>query len=202
MAEKENSLVFCCLRTDRGREFNSNEFSNFGKAQGTKQQLTTAYTPQQNKVAECKNRTIMNMACCVLEEKRLPKMFLSEVVKWAYHVLNKSSTYVVKDKTPKECWSGFKPSVKHFKVFGCVGNFHVPYARILKLYARSQKQVFIGYSEKSKGYKIRNPLTMKVTICREVIVEEDGYWNLGGEMPNQIVMYLTGVKPMRKHMMN
>lgn len=101
-------------------------------------------------------------------------------------MLNRSPTSAVKDKTPEECWSAFKPSVEHFKVFGCLGNVHVPEARRLKLDARrlkldarSQKLVFIGYSEKSKGYKMVNPLTMKVTISRDVIFEEDGCWNWG-----------------------
>lgn len=179
MTEKETSLALCCLRTDRGGESNSNEFSNFYKAQGIKRQLTTTYTPQQNGVIERKNRTIMNMVRCILEEKRLPKMFWLEAAKWPCHVLNRSLASTIKDKTPEECWSGFKPSVEHFKVFGCVGNVHVPEARRFKLDTRSQKQVFIGYNEKSKGYKMINPLTMKVTISRDVIFEEDGCWNWG-----------------------
>lgn len=126
MVEKETSLALCCLRTDRRGQFNSNEFSNFCKAQGIKRQLTTTYTPQQNGVTERKNHTIMNMVRCILEEKRLPKMFCPKAVKWVFHVLNRSLTSTVKDKMPEECWSSFEPNVEHFKVFGCVGNIHVP----------------------------------------------------------------------------
>ncbi|XP_017632511.1 uncharacterized protein LOC108475003 [Gossypium arboreum] len=61
MVEKESSLSLYDLRTDRGEEFNSEEFSNFCKVQGIKRQLTTAYMPQQNRVTECKNHTILNM---------------------------------------------------------------------------------------------------------------------------------------------
>lgn len=94
-------MALCCLRTDRGGEFNSNEFSNFCKAQGIKRQLTTAYTPQQNEVAERKNRTIMNMVRCILEEKKLPRTFWPEAAKWACHVLNRSPTFAVKNKRQK-----------------------------------------------------------------------------------------------------
>ena len=59
--EKETSSYIRCIRTDRGGEFTSHEFTNFCKENGIHKQLTVAYTPQQNGVAERKNQTIMNM---------------------------------------------------------------------------------------------------------------------------------------------
>jgi transposase InsO family protein len=59
--EKESGLSIAGLRTDRGGEFTSKEFTEFCRIEGIKRQLTTAYTPQQNGVAERKNRTILNM---------------------------------------------------------------------------------------------------------------------------------------------
>ena len=64
--EKETGAYIKCLRTDRGGEFTSNEFGEFCKANGIIRQLTTAYTPQQNGVAERKNRTVMNLVRCNL----------------------------------------------------------------------------------------------------------------------------------------
>ncbi|WJZ94710.1 hypothetical protein VitviT2T_013543 [Vitis vinifera] len=61
LVEKETRAFICCLRTDRGGEFTSLEFNAFCKTNGISRQLTAAYTPQQNGVAERKNRTIMNM---------------------------------------------------------------------------------------------------------------------------------------------
>jgi len=58
--EKEIVAHIICLRRDRGGEFNSNEFWGFCKTQGISRQLTATYTPQQNGIAERKNRTIMN----------------------------------------------------------------------------------------------------------------------------------------------
>ena len=46
MVEKETLLFVKCLRTNRGGEFNSNEFNEFCKQNAIKRQLTTAYTPQ------------------------------------------------------------------------------------------------------------------------------------------------------------
>ncbi|PKA66741.1 Retrovirus-related Pol polyprotein from transposon TNT 1-94 [Apostasia shenzhenica] len=62
------------LRSDRGGEFNSFEFDEYCKIEGINRQLTAAYTPQQNGIAECKNRTLVEMATTMMEEKGLSKM--------------------------------------------------------------------------------------------------------------------------------
>ena len=73
--EKETNSFVRMLRTERGREFTSQEFINFCDVNGIRRRLTAAYTPQQNGVAERKNRTIMNMVRSMISEKKLPKTF-------------------------------------------------------------------------------------------------------------------------------
>ena len=75
LVETETSKKIKCLRTDRGGEYTSNEFSKFCKEEGVRRQLTTAYTTQQNGVAERKNRTVMNMVRSMLSIKKVPKIF-------------------------------------------------------------------------------------------------------------------------------
>ena len=53
--EKEAKTSICGLRTDMGGEFTSNKFNQFCKDYGIRRQLTAAYTPQQNGVAERRN---------------------------------------------------------------------------------------------------------------------------------------------------
>jgi len=59
--EKEVGSSIKGLRTDRGGEFTSQDFTTLCSNNGIRRQLTTAYTPQQNAIAERKNQTIMNM---------------------------------------------------------------------------------------------------------------------------------------------
>ena len=47
------------FRSDNGGEFTSNEFKELCRDSGIKRELATPYNPQQNGVAERKNRTIM-----------------------------------------------------------------------------------------------------------------------------------------------
>ena len=62
------------LRTDNGGEYTSKEFNVFCQEAGIVHQLIAPYLPQQNGVSERKNRTVMEMARCMLLEKKLPKL--------------------------------------------------------------------------------------------------------------------------------
>lgn len=177
MVENETCLPIKCLRTDRGGEFTSSEFNNICKQNGIKQQLTTTYTPQQNGVAERKNRTVMNIVRAMLYEKKIPQSFWSEAVNWGDYVLNRCPTLVVKDITPEEAWSGIKPSVEHFRVFDCIAHVHVPKVQRTKLDDRSFTCVFLGGSEESKGYRLLDPVAKRVVVSRDVIFEEEKQWD-------------------------
>lgn len=56
--ENQRSLKIKILRTDRGGEYLSNEFSKFHEEYGVIHQTTTLYSPQSNGVAKWKNRTL------------------------------------------------------------------------------------------------------------------------------------------------
>ena len=152
------------MRIDRGGEFTSQEFNNFYNENGIRRQLTTSFTPQQNGVAERKNRTIMNMVRSMFSEKKIPITFWLETINWNVHVLNRSPTFAVKNQTPEEAWSGVKPLVEHFKVFGCVSHMHVPDSRRIKLDDKSLSCVLLGISEESKAYRLYNPVSQKIWI--------------------------------------
>ena len=177
LVEKETGAFICCLRTDRGGEFTSLEFNAFCKTNGISRQLTAAYTPQQNGVAERKNRTIMNMVRSMLSEKQVPKNFWPEAVNWTTHVLNRSPTLAVKGVTLEEAWSGVKPNVDYFRVFGCIGHVHVPDNKRKKLDDKSFQCVLLGVSEESKAYRLYDPVSKKIVVSRDVVFEEDKFWN-------------------------
>ena len=175
--EKETSIFIKCLRTDRGGEFTSQAFNDFCKENGINRQLTAAYTPQQNGVAERKNKTIMNMVRCMLYEKQVPRNFWPEAVNWTVHVLNRCPTVAVKNKTPEEAWSDVKPSVEYFRVFGCVSHVHVPDRKRTKLDRKSTSCVLLGVSEESKAYRLYDPISHKIIVSRDVVFEEDKSWD-------------------------
>ena len=72
LVEKETGLQIKCLRSDGGGKYFSHEFSRFLAEQGVKRQFTCRYTPQQNGVAERKNRHIAEIAHALMSEKDMP----------------------------------------------------------------------------------------------------------------------------------
>ena len=177
LVEKEAQKAICTLRTDKGGEFTSQQFSQFCMEQGIKRQLTTAFTPFQNGVVERRNRTIMNMVRCLLTEKEMPKTLCAEAAKWTSHVINRSLTTALKEMVPEERWSGIKPKVDYFRIFGFVAYVHIPEQRRTKLDNRSIKCVLLGVSEESKAYRLYDPVMKRIITSRDVIFEEEGKWN-------------------------
>jgi transposase InsO family protein len=80
LVEKATGSNIIGLRTDRGGEFTSNEFTSFYRENDIRKQLTAAYTLQQNEFAERKNITIMNIVRSMLSEKKVPKTLWPEAV--------------------------------------------------------------------------------------------------------------------------
>lgn len=101
----------------------------------------------------------MNMVRSILSEKKVPKTFWPESMNWTIHVLNRSPTLAVKNMTPKEAWSGSKPSVNHFRVFGCISHVHVPDNKRVKLDDKSSKYILLEVSEESKAYRLFDPVS-------------------------------------------
>ena len=122
--EKQSKYSLKTLRTDRGTEYLVCD--EFLQKHGVKHQLTARYTPQQNGVAERKNMTIVDMVRCMIRAKNLPRWLWPEAVATAVYIQNRTPTKSVKGKTPYEAWYDKKPSVEHFKVFGCIAYAHNP----------------------------------------------------------------------------
>ncbi|MCO5551463.1 hypothetical protein L7F22_004966 [Adiantum nelumboides] len=172
MVENETGCKVQTLRTDRGGEYMSGAFKDFLGKKGIKHQCTMPYTPQQNGVAERKNRSLMEMARCMLKAKSLPHKLWMEAVACVAHVLNRCPTRALKTITPYESWYDRKPSVSYLRVFGCLAYAHIPQQLRGKLDDKAVKCIFVGYSSGSKGYRLYNPATNKIFESRDVIFVE------------------------------
>jgi hypothetical protein len=95
-----------------------------------------------------------------------------EVVGIACHMVNRSPSSTLDDKTPQEVWNGKKPSITHLKVFDCEAYVHVPKENRSKLDKKVENCIFIGYKYGLKGYNIWNLETKKVVYSRDVVFRE------------------------------
>eukprot|EP00253_Pinus_taeda_P029106 PITA_29106 len=72
LVEKESGKKVKTLRSNNGGEFISGEFKDFCSAEGIRRELIAPHNPQQNEVAEQKNRTIVGAARVMLHDQGLP----------------------------------------------------------------------------------------------------------------------------------
>ncbi|KAJ0587122.1 putative RNA-directed DNA polymerase [Helianthus annuus] len=141
------------FRSDNGTEFVNHKMEIFCKTKGILHQTTCSYTPQQNGVVERKHRHLLNLARSLLFQSGVPLNFWSECLLTAVYIINRLPSSVLLGKSPYELVFGFKPSLAHFRVFGCLC-----FSTILndsdKLSFNAEKCVLIGYSNVKKGYKL------------------------------------------------
>jgi transposase InsO family protein len=114
-------------RSDNGGEYTSKEFSNFCIEAGIKREFTIPYNPQQNGVAERKNRTIIEATKGMIHDQSLPMTLWAEACMTAVYVQIRSPHEILKNITPKEAFIGVKPEIGHFRIFGCPLYFLLKY---------------------------------------------------------------------------
>lgn len=155
------------IRSDRGGEYISGNNSNYLKSEGILVQLTAGYSPQQNGVAERKNRTLTEMSRCMLTDADLPRFLWAEAYSVANYVQNRVVTSVT-GRTPFELWNDKKSDVKHLRIFGSRYFVVIPKEKRKKLDNTAIEMHLVGYDEQSKAYRCYNKSTKKVVISRDV----------------------------------
>lgn len=161
------------LRTDGGGEYVSHEFESYLTSRGIQHQLTARYSPQQNGCAERYNRTICEAARSLIAQSGLPKTFWAEAVATSVYLRNRLPTRAHREViTPYEKWNNKRPDLGHVRIFGCLAFAHVPDQLRRKLDEKADKMIFVGYSLRSKAYRLYNPLTKKIEVRRDVVFDE------------------------------
>ncbi|GJW86751.1 ribonuclease H-like domain-containing protein, partial [Tanacetum coccineum] len=150
------------IRSDNGTEFKNKVMDDFCMEKGIKREYIVARTPQQNVVAERKNRTLIETARTMLADSKLPTTIWAEAVSTACYVQNRVLIVKPHNKTLHELFRGFKPAIGFMKPFGC----HVTILNTLdnlgKFDGKSDEGFFVGYSLSSKAFRVYNTRTRKV----------------------------------------
>ena len=88
LVENQLDKSIKAFRTDRGREYLSEQFKEFCDKKGIARQLTMPYTPQQNGVAERRNRTLLEMVRSMMAQANLPISYWGDALLTAAYILN------------------------------------------------------------------------------------------------------------------
>nr|GEX21926.1 hypothetical protein [Tanacetum cinerariifolium] len=136
--ENLKDLKVKIIRCDNGEEFRNKELNDFCSQKGIKREFSNARTPQQNSVAERRNRLLIEAVRTMV-------------------LVNKAH-----NKTPYELFNGRTPAIGFLKPFGC----HVMILNTLenlgKLEAKGDEGYFLGYSMSSKAFRVFNKRTKRV----------------------------------------
>nr|KAJ0227737.1 hypothetical protein LSAT_V11C100025710 [Lactuca sativa] len=108
------------LRSDHGTEFRNSTLEEFCDNKGIGQNFSAPRTPQQNGVAERRNRTLIEAGRTLMIHAGLPMSFWAEAVNTACFTQNRSLIHRIHKKTPYEMLKDRKPDVSFFHVFGCI----------------------------------------------------------------------------------
>nr|GEY10057.1 hypothetical protein [Tanacetum cinerariifolium] len=153
--ENQLSLKVKVIKSDNETEFKNNDLNQFYGMKGIKREFSVPRTPQQNGIAERKNRTLVEAARTMLADSLLPIPFWAEAVNTACYVQNRVLVTKPHNKTPYELLHGRTPS---------------------KFDGKVDEGFLTGYSISSKAFRVFN--------CRNRIVQETLHVNFLENKPN------------------
>ncbi|GJY21859.1 ribonuclease H-like domain-containing protein [Tanacetum coccineum] len=150
------------LKVPRKDNMYSVDLKNVFLKEGIKREFSVARTPQQNGVAERKNRTLIEAARTMLADSKLPTIFWAEAVNTAYYVQNRVLVIKPHNKTPYELFLGRKPALSFMRPFKCPVTILNTIDHLGKFDGKADEGFFIGYSTNSKAFRVFNNRTRMV----------------------------------------
>ncbi|GKB73974.1 putative RNA-directed DNA polymerase [Tanacetum coccineum] len=123
----------------------------------------------------------MDMVRSMICNSILPEFLWTEALKTATHILNRVPSKSV-PKMPFELWTGRAPSLRYFKIWGCPAEAKIFNPQTKKLDSRTISCYFIGYPERSKGYRFYCPNhTTRIVKTRDAEFLKNGEISGSGE---------------------
>ena len=142
------------------------QMENFFTTHGLIHQTSCPHTPQQNGIAERKNRTLLEIGRALMFEAHVPPYFWSEAIASATYLTNRLPSKILQFRTPLEVLSTHTtiPSFHSLppRIFGCVVYVHLPKPARTKLEHRAVKCISVGYGTNQKGYRCFDPTQNKM----------------------------------------
>ncbi|KAJ9553033.1 hypothetical protein OSB04_017078 [Centaurea solstitialis] len=157
--ENKTNLKVKVIRSDNGTEFKNADLNSFCEEKGIERQYSTPRTPEQNGVAERRNRTLIEAARTMLADSKLPITFWAEAVNIACYVQNRVLIVKSKGKTPYELFEKKKPFIGFLKPFGCPCTILDTKTHLGKFKSKSDDGFLVGYSAQSKALRVFNSST-------------------------------------------
>jgi hypothetical protein len=166
--------------SDAGSQFTSAEFAAYCRDQQIHLSLAAPKKQYQNHLAEHTWQTISTIAPTLLVHARLPATFLYHAMVYATDIFNVLPVRGMKNEedcpaTPYELFFSEKPSIAHFRVFGCptvVWHWATKQSLQGKQTERGIHGIFLGFNANNKGYVIYTPGHQQIVTSEDVSFDE------------------------------
>nr|GEY74683.1 hypothetical protein [Tanacetum cinerariifolium] len=160
------------IRTDNGTKFKNQVLNEYFDTVGISHQMSSVRTPQQNRVVERQNRTLVEAARTMLIFSRALLFLWAEAIATVCFTQNHSIIHRRFNKTPYELINERKPNISFLHVFGALCYPKNDREDIGKLGAKGDIGFFIGYSTDSCAYRVFNRQTKKIIKTMNVSFDE------------------------------
>jgi transposase InsO family protein len=160
------------IRSDNGTEFKNLQIEWFLEEEGIKHEFSSPYTPQQNGVAERKNRTLLYMERTMLDEYKTPDRFWVEAINTVCYSINRLYLHQILKKTSYELLTGKKPNVSYFRVFGSKCFILIKRGRSSKFAPKAVEGFLLGYDSNTRAYRVFNKSTGLVEVSWDIVFDE------------------------------
>ncbi|XP_056698031.1 uncharacterized protein [Spinacia oleracea] len=160
------------VRSDNGTEFNC--LQGYFLKNGILFESSCVGTPQQNGRVERKHQHMLNVGRALRFQGNLPIKFLGKCIMAACHLINRTPTPVLGNKTPYEMLFGKPPSYVSIRVFGCLCYAYNLRSKGDKFASRGRKCVFLGYPFGRKGWQLYDLETHEFFVSRDWGLDESG----------------------------
>ncbi|GJV11381.1 retrovirus-related pol polyprotein from transposon TNT 1-94 [Tanacetum coccineum] len=170
--ENKNDIKVKQFRTDNGTEFRNSILINFCDERGISQNFSSPYTPEQNGVAERKNRTLIEAARTMLSGSVFLKQYWDEAVATTCYTQNRSTIVKRHLKTPYEIFRGRIPNIDFLHVFGCPVYIHNHKDYLGKFDEKANDGYFLRYLLVSKAFRVFNTKRQQTKVTYHITFNE------------------------------
>ena len=117
MIETQFQVKIVIFHTDNGIEYFNEFLGSFLKEKGIHHQSTCVNIPQQNGIAERKNKHLLEVARAIMFSMNVPRYFWGKAVLTASYLINQMSTKILKYSTLLECFQKIFPLSRMYSTY-------------------------------------------------------------------------------------
>ncbi|XP_057543915.1 uncharacterized protein LOC130823315 [Amaranthus tricolor] len=166
MVDRQFGQSITIVQSDNGSEFKC--LIDYFRDNGILFQTSCVGTPQQNGRVERKHKHILSVGRALRFQANLPIYFWGECILGAAHLINRTPTPLLQNKTPFEILFNKLPTFDTIRTFGYLCFAHNQNTKGDKFASKSRKCVFVGYPFGQKGWRLYDLNTKEFFVSRDV----------------------------------